>query len=173
MIGQKLLADGMLGSLARKLRVFGFDTEYLSQIEDSDLMSCARSQRRVIITADRSLAAKSEKSGSRCILVRGSTDSQRLREVVTEADRLGISLHPGPSRCALCNGRLTLSPRRELQLVLPEGVIEHHILFFVCGSCGQVYWRGTHWKKLRRLRRQLWPKKGWRNNRGRLNVSNN
>lgn len=156
MTGQKFLADGMLGSLARKLRVFGFDTEYLVGAVDSDLLALSRSQHRVIITADRTLAAA---AGSRSILVRGNTDSQRLRELVAEARRMGLRLSRGRSRCALCNGGLTPSPKTGLVRVLPKGVIEHHRIFFVCSSCGQIYWRGKHWKKLRRLQSQLWPNK--------------
>ena len=84
-------------------------------------------------------------------MVRGGTDSERLREVVAEAGRLGLDLRRGPSRCAVCNGSLARLQKSSLRRVLPEGVIEHHRLFFACADCGRIYWRGAHWKKLRRL----------------------
>jgi len=34
----KFLVDGMLGKLARKLRIFGFDTTYLSNTDDDNLI---------------------------------------------------------------------------------------------------------------------------------------
>ena len=171
MTGPKFLVDGMLGSLARKLRVFGFDTLYLAGAQDEKLLDLARRQHRIIVTADGQLSARSVRKGLSCIPVRGNTDGVRLKEVLSGAERVGVSLTQGPSRCALCNGVLRKTAKGELR-ALPQGVVSRHRLFYVCGDCGQVYWRGTHWKKLRRLRARSWPKKGLTEQRGRtLDVS--
>ena len=46
----------MLGSLARKLRIFGYDTLYFREGSDAELERVAIAEDRVIVTADRGLA---------------------------------------------------------------------------------------------------------------------
>ena len=61
------LADAMLGSIARKLRVFGFDTLYNAQAHDDEILKIAMEQDRVILTADKeSVQANSQDWCSWC-----------------------------------------------------------------------------------------------------------
>ena len=48
--------DGMLGSLARWLRILGYDTDYANQRDDAELVRIARAEDRVLLTRDRELA---------------------------------------------------------------------------------------------------------------------
>lgn len=48
----RLIADAMLGRLARWLRLIGFDVLYFKDIEDSALIKIAREQGRTILTRD-------------------------------------------------------------------------------------------------------------------------
>jgi uncharacterized protein with PIN domain len=162
LIGPKFIADAMLGSLARKLRVFGFDTEYYSGNSDLGLVALARRRGRLVLTSDRLLAALAESKGATSVLILGRTDGQRLQEIAMKTADLRVGLEPGPSRCAVCNGELRASSRAKLRGILPDRVVDRHRLFFSCTKCGRVYWRGGHWKKLRRLRRRLRPKESRR-----------
>jgi len=49
------LADAMLGSVARKLRIFGFDTLYIAHAHDDEILKTGIEQGRVILTADKEL----------------------------------------------------------------------------------------------------------------------
>jgi len=162
----KFIADAMLGSLARKLRVFGFDTEYFRGTSDHDLIALARRRGRLVLTSDRLLAKLAEGEGVVTLLVRGRTDGQRLQDVAVGAALVGVRLEQGPSRCALCNGELAISTRESMRGILSDRVLARHRLFFSCVSCGHVYWRGGHWKKLRRLQGRLRPKESRRQHRG-------
>ena len=150
----RFVADAMLGSLARKLRIFGFDTAYFSEGGDAELEALGRREGRVILTSDRRLFAHSGGSGTRAVLVEGKTDGARLRSVARQAGR-GVRLRLGggrPSRCAVCNGELELIGKREAAASkIPPKVVARHRLFFVCKSCSRRYWRGRHWDRLRRL----------------------
>ena len=42
------IVDAMLGNLAKKLRLFGYDSEYFSSIEDEKLIKIAASQKRIL-----------------------------------------------------------------------------------------------------------------------------
>jgi len=150
----KFIADAMLGTVARKLRIFGFDTVYFSEGGDPELEALARKEGRVILTSDRRLLAHSEGRGLQAILVEGKTDGARLRSVARQAGP-GMTLRLGggrASRCAVCNGELELIGRREaVASKIPPKVLARHRLFYVCRSCSRYYWRGKHWDRLRRL----------------------
>ncbi len=144
----------MLGSLARKLRIFGFDTAYFAEGSDLELEALARREGRVILTSDRRLFAHAEGRGIRAILVEGKTDGARLR-LVARHSGAGMSLRLGggrASRCAVCNGELELIGRGEaVASGIPPKVLARHRLFHECRSCSRFYWRGKHWERLRRL----------------------
>jgi uncharacterized protein len=151
----RFIADAMLGSLARKLRIFGFDTLYFAEGGDPELEALARKERRVILTSDKRLFARSEgKRGLPAILVDGTTDRARLRSVMSQAGpamtlRLGMGRE---SRCAVCNGELEVLGRPDAASTeIPAKVLARHRLFYRCRSCSRFYWRGKHWERLRRL----------------------
>jgi uncharacterized protein with PIN domain len=151
----------MLGSLARKLRVFGFDTAYYGERhgDDAHLLAIAKGEGRSIITADEGLAARAQKTGVPVYLVHASSDSGRLHSIAILAAGRGLGLTPGESRCALCNGELDAVSRESVRDLLPGNVVSRHRLFYSCRRCRRIYWRGGHWKKLRRLRARLGAKK--------------
>jgi len=47
------MADAMLGKIARKLRMFGFDTIYDPNIDDIDILATAKCKGRIVLTSDR------------------------------------------------------------------------------------------------------------------------
>ena len=145
----------MLGSLARKLRALGFDTTYYRAGGDKALLEFATRGRRVVLTSDRSLAARAKASGVRAILVGGSNDRARINGIVRAARVAGIPLLAGESLCSVCDGELRPLPRAAALSLVPPSVGRRHRLFFRCSVCGQVYWRGSHWKRLMSLARLL------------------
>ena len=53
--------DAMLGSLARWLRIGGYDTEYERDCADDSLLVLAESKDRVLVTRDEVLAERAKK----------------------------------------------------------------------------------------------------------------
>ena len=155
---RRFVADAMLGSLARKLRIFGYDTLYFKAGEDAELEGLAKSEGRTLLTSDRLLYAHSRRKGVGAFLLEGSTDRARLLSVMRQA---GPSMHVRQgggrsSRCAICNGELAVISKKDAAVALvPSKVIARHRLFYECGSCSRCYWHGGHWERLRRLARSL------------------
>ena len=150
----RFVADAMLGSLARKLRIFGFDTLYFSEGIDAELLTVSRRGRRVLLTADKGLFARAQNLSTRAILVEGKTDRARLISVMRMAELGAVpsSVRSRKSRCAACNGELErLSTGDAAQAMIPSKVLSRHRLFYRCESCSRIYWRGGHWGRLRRL----------------------
>ena len=142
--------DAMLGSLARKLRAFGFDTAYVTSLDDAAILSTCSRQGRLLLTADRQLVASASRRELPAFLVVGQNDRARLLGMIASARAAEIRLKRGEPRCSLCNGRL-LSKGVGAKVKVPESVARRHKTVYVCARCGQVYWKGGHWKKLRRL----------------------
>jgi len=147
----RFVADAMLGSLARKMRALGFDTLYYSDGGDIGIMRIARSEGRVVLTADRSLAERARAGRTSVLLISGKSDSRRLASLLVAAKSSGVSLARGRPLCSLCGGDLQTMGRTDVAGHVPPSVESRHRLFFRCVECGQYYWKGSHWKKLRWL----------------------
>lgn len=140
-------ADAHLGALARLLRMAGFDTLYDNAIQDAAIAKQAHREGRVLLTRDRDLL-KHRAVTYGCYLYSVKPQEQ-LRELFT---RLDLHQYMQPfSRCLKCNAPLRQVPKAQvLERLLPR-VRERHERFWLCGSCDQLYWEGTHWQSMRRM----------------------
>jgi len=147
----KLIADAMLGSLARKLRIFGFDTLYFREGPDSELLRLAKAQGRAVLTSDRELVARARKVGMTVLMVTGRTERERMTSLEEQARSVSLTLAPGPTRCALCNTPLLPLKRRDVDGEIPSAVSSRHRAYYRCADCRKLYWKGRHWKRLKTL----------------------
>src|SRR5690606_2404222 len=76
--------------------------------------------------------------------VRGTRADDQLADVL---DRFDPPLEPF-RRCPTCNGRLAAVPKAEVVYRLEAGTRRTYDEFARCESCGQVYWRGAHFRRL-------------------------
>jgi len=139
----KLLADGMLGTLAKWLRLLGYDTAYDNAAADPELARRARVEGRVLLTRDRELAGR---RGLHTLLIQSEVLEEQVREV---QGALGLPPDPALSRCAVCNAALEpVSPDAVADRV-PPYVLRTQTEFHRCPGCGRVYWPGTHVEEMR------------------------
>ncbi len=140
----RLLVDAMLGTLARWLRLMGYDAEYWGAGTDEALAERARQEGRLLITRDRQLAGR---RGVNALLVHAEALDHQIAEVRTALRELGDL--PVAARCGECNGELEPLPREEARALVPPYVWNTQPAFQRCLRCHRVYWRGTHWPGLR------------------------
>jgi hypothetical protein len=134
----RLLADCMLGRLAKWLRILGYDTAYENDATDHELARRARAEGRLLLTCDRELAAR---RGLNTLLIR----SQQLDDQVQQIqEALGPPPQPALSRCPVCNVGLEEMSARDAADRVPRFVHETHAEFRHCPGCGRVYWSGSH-----------------------------
>lgn len=141
----KFLLDGMLGSLARWLRICGYYAEYVQNLPDDELLGRAAEGGSVLLTRDDLLFRKAQRAGLDAFIVVGDGDAERLASV---ARRFHLELNPGSSRCPVCGGSLSQVVKDELTGKVPAGTLEAYDDFWVCDSCGKVFWRGSHWRNI-------------------------
>jgi len=146
----RFAADAMLGKLAKWLRIAGYDTAYWKDIDDASLVRLARAEDRFILTRDTALARR---------LVSGTflfiKDDTPIKQFMQAANELGLDVYGKKifSVCTLCNAPLEETDRESVKGLVPEYTFAVNELFKRCGSCGRVYWHGTHRERvLKRLK---------------------
>lgn len=143
----------MLGTLARWLRILGYDTEYERDVDDDLLVGRCVAEGRIALTKDRRLAER--RALRNVLLIRSKRLGGQVREVlaVTGDDP---SDRPFLSRCVECNSLLEDVAREAVRDRVPPYVFRTQQEFRSCPSCGRIYWAGTHRDRmLERLARLL------------------
>ncbi|MFZ0514190.1 MAG: Mut7-C RNAse domain-containing protein, partial [Candidatus Nitrosopolaris sp.] len=139
----------MLGSVARKLRFFGFDTLYIVDSPDDEIIRIGIKQNRSILTCDKDMYRRIVKAGAQGILLKGSDD---LEDISRTFFSYGILLGPYidiNSRCSMCNGLLAERTHAEIRGKITAKSINWQKQFFECKSCNKLFWEGTHCIRLR------------------------
>lgn len=134
----RFLADQMLGSLARWLRFFGFDTAYPDVLSDSDLVALAKKEDRILLTRDRDLAQKKD---IKVLYVESTELESQLVQVI---QHFNLDIERPFTRCALCNSELIKVEKKLVEGMVPEKVFERQNEFLQCPECDKYYWQGTH-----------------------------
>ena len=143
----RFVADVHLGALARYLRLLGFDTIYRNDLGDAELARLTTHRRRILLTREVGLLKR--KSVVRGHWLRSHDSEAQLAEVV-RALQLQRMLRPF-TRCMECNGRLQPISRAAVRGGVPDRVHRRFRAFLRCSRCRRIYWRGTHFTRLRRL----------------------
>jgi uncharacterized protein len=143
----KFLLDGMLGKLARWLRMLGQDVEYKVALDDAQLLFKAKTEQQILLTRDFELYQRAILRGLDAFFLEGETESNRLSEL---AKRYGLPLtiDMNASRCPRCNGKLKAVPKDQIKSEVEPNTFTHYDSFWQCPKCGHVYWQGAHWEKI-------------------------
>jgi hypothetical protein len=144
----KFVADGMLGSLARWLRMMGHDVEFPAVLDDDRLMVLAVKEKRILLTRDLELYKRSAARGIDVFYVEGKSEAERLAVL---AKRFGIALEIdlSVSRCPRCNTAIQSVPKVKIVEKVEKNTFARYDEFWECPKCGKVYWQGAHWPKIR------------------------
>jgi uncharacterized protein with PIN domain len=147
----RFILDNHLGRLTAHLRMLGLDAMYRNDFQDSELIRCALSEGRILLTRDRRLLMhKSLQQG--CLLY--SLDPLAQLYQVVERYHLLHWIRPF-QRCMRCNHPLQPVPKEAiLDRLLPLTRL-YYDEFSRCPACDQVYWKGSHYERMERFIRQL------------------
>ncbi|MFX0078811.1 MAG: Mut7-C RNAse domain-containing protein [Candidatus Hermodarchaeota archaeon] len=151
---QRFILDGMLGSLARWLRLFGYDTLYCNTQSDDEILD--QVQDRVLLSKDIELISRARALGLEAMNPgEGSVETM----LHTLQDEMGVRFteDPNRSRCPQCNTPVRPISKEEVEGEVPAGSFKRHHQFWRCTNpaCQKVYWQGHHWKRIRRTLNQL------------------
>jgi uncharacterized protein with PIN domain len=127
--------DGMLGRLAKWLRILGFDAAFPRSVP---------SEGRSFVT----MKKNARLPGS--VRITKICPSDQLAEFL---EQTGTDPDPARllTRCLVCNVPVGETTRERVTGRVPDRVLRTISSFNECPSCGRIYWEGTHVERIRKL----------------------
>lgn len=145
----RFVADSMLGTLAKWLRILGYDTAYDPGLDDAQIVRQARAEGRVVLSRDTALVRR---KGLRSLLIGSEVLEKQITQVL---EGYGLKADKAFSRCPVCNSMLEDVPRSDTWGQVPPFVSATQERFSLCPDCNHFYWRGTHWRSMQEKIRSL------------------
>jgi uncharacterized protein with PIN domain len=143
----RFIADEHLGRLAKYLRLCGFDTIFADSLSDRNIIEIALNEHRIILSRDKELM--SNKKVTRGFRILSESPAGQLTEVI---NNYGLREYFKPfSRCTKCNGLLATVQEEEIAGQLPQRTRAFFSHFRRCGSCGKIYWEGSHYDRMKKF----------------------
>ncbi|HDI02321.1 MAG TPA: hypothetical protein ENF93_01610, partial [Ignisphaera sp.] len=126
-------------------------TLYFRDIEDWRLLRIAEEEDRILLTRDLGLFRRARKRSIRTLFI----EEPAIEKVLAYLSiKYGIRLdfNKEDTRCPECNAKL----RYTTSLIDVADKVSSYIAskyreFWICPSCGKVYWQGRHWKTIEKI----------------------
>lgn len=147
----RFVLDNHLGRLAAYLRMLGFDTLYRNDYDDPGLARISVDEHRILLTCDRQLLMR--KQITHGYFVRSRKPRQQLLEVLSRFD-LFNNQQPF-TRCMRCNGKIRPVNKKVIAVRLSPDTRKYYNEFFQCEMCNNIYWKGSHYQKMKRMVERL------------------
>jgi uncharacterized protein with PIN domain len=139
------ILDVHLGKLARMMRMAGFDTLYRNDFDDDEIMEISLKENRTILTRD--IGILKHNTVTHGYWLNNTNPDKQFTEILNRFDLKGkINMF---SRCLRCNGMLEPVEKEKIVDMLPECVKKNFNEFWQCDSCGKVYWKGSHYDRMK------------------------
>ena len=140
---RRFLFDRMLGRLAAKMRMLGYDSELCAEGESGRFLLNALRDGRTAVTRSR---ARGDRPGPPPIVLRSEETLDQIAELFAA---LGEPPRFKPfTRCLECNALLETMPVDEAREAVPPHVVASFSEYHRCPSCARVFWKGTHWNAM-------------------------
>ncbi len=145
----KFIVDSNVGKLARWLRVMGYDTTFIKSIADDELIDLALAEGRIVLTKDTQLTRRRVVADGKVkiILIEDDNPKEQLLQVMRGLD-LDCQIRQF-TRCLECNQNLVQKSKEEIKGLVPPYVFRTQTQYMQCPLCHRIYWRGTHWQRMR------------------------
>ncbi|RLF34018.1 MAG: hypothetical protein DRM98_01370 [Thermoplasmata archaeon] len=133
----KFLCDQMLGTLAKWLRILGFDTFYAnSTMDDSEILRITKNEKRILITRDKALSSTAKRENLQTIEIKSTDIDEQLKLVLKN---IKLDENNFLSRCLLCNTLVEEIDKNKIKNKVPEKVFKNNEKFWYCPKCKRIY----------------------------------
>jgi hypothetical protein len=143
----KFIADVHIGSLARYLRMLGFNVLYKNDFSNQEIIDLSLTEKRAILTKDRKLLKNSKVTHG--YWIRNEEPEEQVKEVIIRfnlKDDVKEFL-----RCLECNNILEPVEKEKVENRIPPKVKKWQNEFWYCRNCDKVFWKGSHYKEMRKF----------------------
>lgn len=138
----------------------GFDAVFFDGETDSQIVSRAYTENRILLTRDTHIMERRIVADGRvkAILIEDDVPENQLRQVTAELSLMN-QVRPF-TLCMECNQPLVSKTREEVKDLVPPYVWQTQQEYMACSRCHRIYWKGTHWKAMVKRLDQLDRMKG-------------
>ena len=141
---ERFLLNGMLGVLARKMRMLGLDAEFSADAGIVMIRYRSMAEDRIVLTKNPKLA---KTLGDKAWLITGEGAWEEFQSAVPLLKMITVTIEP-LSRCLDCNRRLLRVTREQVKNSVPHYSWVNADHFMTCPACDKKYWKGTHHRKM-------------------------
>ncbi|MCX8109222.1 MAG: Mut7-C RNAse domain-containing protein [Verrucomicrobiae bacterium] len=139
--------DAGLGGLARWLRAAGYVAKWVEGIKDADLLGHAIRDHAAVVTTDSLLLERRQ-------VTTGTVKVFWVPPACGVEDQMRLVIRRWNLRlrnplCMICAGTLEKVTKESVRDRIPPRTYRWLDEYFLCTGCGQLFWRGTHWQKIR------------------------
>ena len=132
--------DKSLGTLAKWLRILGYDTLYEADASSREFYARLEDHRILITRTKKNQKAFASHNH---VFITSSVLVEQLKQVVGQ-----IGIHSGDirpfSRCIHCNLPIDVIDKKDVYGLVPDYIWETHDKFNRCRQCERIYWSGSH-----------------------------
>ncbi len=145
---QRFLCDGGLGGLARWLRAAGYESAWNPELDDAGIIAEAKQAGATLLTTDTMMMERGVLRDGWLPAICVPSSLKRGEQLAVVLREAGLELRP--PRCMACGGELRPVPRETIASRIPPRTALWLKDYFVCAQCHQLFWHGTHWRKIAR-----------------------
>lgn len=155
----RFIVDSNVGKLAKWLRMMGYDTLFLNDVDDAELIRIAQVEGRTLLTKDTQIMKRRVVTSGRLPIVLIDRDEPK-EQLLQVMKKLHLDFQQRQfTRCLECNEVLVPRERDRVKDLVPPYVFQTQTQYMQCPDCQRTYWRGTHWLRMKteleRLERTL------------------
>lgn len=138
--------DPSLGSLAKWLRILGFDTvyDYDPGISTRQFIALIESH-RILITRTKKI--QKDFASHNHVFITSNDLVEQLNQVVNRLDIKPVDIRPF-SICIHCNRPIEEVNKQDVCGLVPDYIWETHDAFNRCDQCKRIYWSGSHTERV-------------------------
>jgi uncharacterized protein with PIN domain len=128
--------------------MLGYDVKYSTTLGDAGLVTIAKKEGRVLLTRDLELYQQASAKGIETAYLEGKSEEERLAELVIRF-KINLEIDMAKSRCPKCNTKVKPILKEKTNNRVEKSTYTYYDKFWECPKCGQIYWQGAHWTKIR------------------------
>jgi uncharacterized protein with PIN domain len=139
----RFICDSTLGKLIKYLRVLGFDTVSISNLDMLNKYKNLADPPLLFTKRTKTISYQPT------IFIQTNRIEEQIKEIENSI-RPYINGKDFMTRCIACNALLGSTKKKDIEAQVPEYIYHHHEEFKVCPSCKKVYWEGTHTEHMKK-----------------------
>jgi uncharacterized protein with PIN domain len=146
----RFICDSTLGKLIKYLRVLGFDTVSISNLDMLNKYKNPADPALLFTKRTKTISYQPT------IFVQSNRIHEQIKEIENSIKPF-INDKDFMTRCIECNTILECTKKEDIEARIPEYIYHHQEEFKVCPSCKKIYWEGTHAEHIKKWTRALTP----------------